>query len=79
MNKIVSTLDDITRDPFAWDQNEANPVAALTGRGLDPANASEILSVLRRETTHQPDGSWQSCDACIDPGSDRDPFEDPER
>jgi hypothetical protein len=75
MNNILSTLDDIARDPFTWDQHAANPVAALTDRGLDPARANEILSALRREPAHQRDGSWQSCDACIDPGSDPDPFE----
>lgn len=74
MNKILSTLADVARDPFTWDANAANPLAALTGVGLDPASANEVLSVLRRETIHSGDGSWQSCDACIDPSSDPDPF-----
>lgn len=74
---IISALDDITRDPFRWNQHQANPVTALTERGIDPASASEILSRLQRETTPPNEGSWQSCDACIDPGSDQDPFEAP--
>ncbi|HET6339756.1 MAG TPA: hypothetical protein VFG30_41380 [Polyangiales bacterium] len=79
MKQILWALDEISKDPFNWDYQQANPLAALTAAGLEPEQAAQMLADLRRERVHPQDSSWHSCDSCFDPGSDRDPFDPPAR
>lgn len=76
MNIVFDKLSELARDAFTCLEVESDPFPELVAAGIEPAQAAVLLADLKSRAIPKANEQWQSCDACWDPGSDRDRFDD---
>jgi hypothetical protein len=74
MEKIFETLTDFALDPFERLAAAGDPARALIAAGLSYDELGIALSSQPPDIEVAAHGPFSTCETCIDPGDDPDPF-----
>jgi hypothetical protein len=72
MDTVFNALTRLALSPFQSSAASAEPEAALRALGLGDADVALALRLPDSELEAAANGVWDSCDTCLDPGSDGD-------
>lgn len=72
MDTVFNALTRLALSPFQSSAARAEPEAALRALGLGDAEVALARSLPDSELEAAANGVWDSCDTCLDPGSDDD-------
>jgi hypothetical protein len=72
MDTIFDALTRLALSPFRASAVCAEPEAALRAMGLGDADVTLALHLPESEVEAAGNGVWDSCDTCLDPGTDGD-------
>lgn len=74
MQQAFKALTDLALDPFACLAAARDPREALRAAGLGTDELELALASDLPDREAAANGSFASCETCIDPGDDPDPF-----
>jgi hypothetical protein len=72
MDTVFNVLTRFALSPFQSAARSAEPEAALLAAGLSAADVSLALHLPESDFEAAGGGAWDSCDTCLDPGTDGD-------
>lgn len=74
MHHLFKALTDLALDPFARLAAGGDTRRALSAVGLSSGDLERATASLAADPESVESASFSSCETCIDPGNDPDPF-----